>query len=106
MLSAIFITLVLALFLASTALAAPAPPNANGSSVAAAALHSEARATTWFTAKPHQYHWNYQLTADAKNPLMVDLPGVALYILDVFDTPASGIQSLKAKGIKVVCYFR
>jgi hypothetical protein len=45
--------------------------------------------------------WNYQLSDKA----VLDLPGVNLYAIDVFDNAASVFSGLRRRGIKSVCYF-
>ena len=49
---------------------------------------------------PVSVSWQWQLNGEV-NP---DYP-VALYDIDLFDSPASLINSLKASGKKVICYF-
>jgi hypothetical protein len=33
------------------------------------------------------------------------MPGVNMYAIDVFDTPASVFSRLRRRGVKSVCYF-
>ncbi len=56
-------------------------------------------AATWFHPAPGTT-WQWQLTGTVNTSY-----DAALYDIDLFDSPASLIASLQAKGRKVVCYF-
>jgi hypothetical protein len=55
--------------------------------------------TTWWKPTPGT-SWQIQLSGTLNTSF-----NVKVYDLDLFDTPTSTIAALKARGIKVVCYF-
>jgi hypothetical protein len=63
--------------------------------------------TTWaqpaFRPKPGT-QWHYQLSRkfDPKKDFKA---GVGIYVIDLFDNPATTVAALHKKGAKVVCYF-
>lgn len=63
-------------------------------------------APTWSQAQMDWWHplpgtrWHIQYTGTLNTSLDVDA-----YNIDLFDTPASVIQSLRSRGVRVICYF-
>ncbi|MEW5938441.1 MAG: endo alpha-1,4 polygalactosaminidase [Chloroflexota bacterium] len=51
-------------------------------------------------APPVAATWQIQFSGELDTGLSVDI-----FFLDLFDTPAETIASLRARGVKVVCYF-
>jgi hypothetical protein len=57
--------------------------------------------TTWWKPKASDVlSWQWTLQGPIDTTLNVDV-----FDVDLFDTPVSTIQALKAKGVKVICYF-
>ena len=65
----------------------------------AASLCSLAAAQTWWTPEPGT-SWQIQLQGKLDTTL-----DVAVYDIDLFDTPQATIDRLRARGVRVICYF-
>jgi len=83
----------------ATTAAAPAPPLA----VRAAAASASGGTTTGWTPPPPNAAFQYQIGEVFKYPDQL-IPGVGVYVLDGFDTPASTVRQLRAAGAYPVCY--
>jgi hypothetical protein len=89
--------------LSTNATATAAVENANepgGADVGQALLDRHMQATWWKPKASDLLSWQWTLQGPIDTTLNVDV-----FDVDLFDTPVSTIQALKAKGVKVICYF-
>lgn len=83
--------------------AAAAPAVAAAPPVAGSGVVVRQGALSW-VSPPRNAPFQYQL-GEVFNPMLHQLPGVKVYVIDLFDTPADIVRGMRAGGLYPVCYF-